>query len=513
MPVESSYRTLRKIFVMFVWITAAGCAVGPDFRRPSAPDVKTYTEKSIPMETASASGAGGEAQRFVEGMDIPGQWWMLFHSEALDLLIRRALADSPTLAAAEAALRQARENLRARAGTVYYPAVDADVSGVRQKFTGASSGLPDNLGSTFNLFNASVNVSYALDIFGGGRRELEALRAEVDYQRFLLEGAHLVLTANIVTAAVQEASLRAQIEATEQVTASLEEQLEMVERKFLIGGAARTDVLAQQAELAQTRATLPPLQRDLAQTRDLLAVLSGRFPGEAALPEFKLDELQLPQELPVSLPSSLVRQRPDIRASEELLHAASANVGVATADLYPQITLTAGLGSNSTRIEDLFSPGTSIWNIGAGLLQPIFHGGELTARRRAAIAAYEQALAQYQETVLQAFQEVADVLQALEADARTLRAQAEAEATARDSLNLTEKQYQIGAASYLTLLNAQRQHHLALIVLVRAQAARFADTAALFQALGKGWWNEKYKSQDSNSWLETRAPAANRQPN
>jgi NodT family efflux transporter outer membrane factor (OMF) lipoprotein len=482
---------VKKTLVLFVWIIAVGCAVGPDYRTPPSPAVTTYTEKPIPAETASAPGVGGEAQRFVDTEDIPAQWWTLFHSQALDVLIRRALSESPTLAAAEAALRQARENLNARTGTVYYPSVDASLSATRQKITGASSGVENDFSSTFNLFNASVNVSYALDIFGGGRRELEALRAQVDQQRFLLEGAHLTLTSNIVTTAVREASLRAQIRATEEIVATQEKQLEMVERQSYIGGASRADVLAQQAQLAQTRATLPPLEKELAQTRNLLAVLSGRPPGEAELPEFRLEELDLPRELPVSLPSSLARRRPDIRASEELLHAASANVGVATANLYPQITLTAGLGSNALRVEDLFSPSTSLWNIGAGLVQPLFRGGELTARRRAAIAAYEQALAQYRETVLQAFQNVADVLQALETDARTLRAQSDAEAIARDSLDLTEKQFNYGATSYLTLLNAQRQHQEALITLVQAKAARFADTAALFQSLGRGWWDRK----------------------
>lgn len=491
MSVESSYRTFKKILFVFIWLTAAGCAVGPDFRTPPSPDVKTYTEKPIPGETVSAPDVAGKVQRFMGGDDIPAEWWTLFHSEPLDMLIGRALSESPTLAAAQAALRQAQENLNARTGTVLYPSVDANFSASRQKVTGATSGLPGGVSSTFNLFNASVNVSYALDIFGGERRELEALRAQVDYQRFLLEGAHLTLASNIATAAIKEASLRAQIKANEDIVAAETKQLEMVERQSLLGGASRADVLAQQAQLAQTKAILPALEKELAQTRNLLAALSGRLPADSDLPEFRLEEFELPQDLPVSLPSTLVRNRPDIRASEELLHAASANVGVATANLYPKIALTADLGSNALKIEDLFSSGTSVWSIGAGLLQPIFHGGELTAKRRAAIDAYEQALALYRQTVLQAFQNVADVLQALDKDARTLRAQADAEAIARDSLELTEKQYRYGATSYLTLLNAQRQHQQALIILVQARSVRFADTAALFQALGRGWWDQK----------------------
>jgi NodT family efflux transporter outer membrane factor (OMF) lipoprotein len=456
--VKSSLRYLRKSLVLFMLITVAGCAVGPDFRTPAAPGVKTYTEKYLPVETVSAPGAAGASQRFADGGDIPQQWWTLFHSEPLDRLIRQALADSPTVAAAESALRQARENLRARTGTVYYPSVDGNLSVARQKSTGASFGQPDAPGSTFSLFNASVNVSYALDIFGGGRRELEALRAQVDYRRFQLEGAHITLTANIVTTAVKEASLRARIRATEEIVTLQAKQLELVERQFILGGISRSDVLAQRTQLAQTKATLPPLENELARTRHQLAALSGRFPGEKGLPEFELESLRLPPDLPVSLPSSLVRHRPDIRASEELLHAASAQVGVATANLYPQITLTAGLGSNATRIEDLFSSGTSIWSLGAGLLQPIFHGGELTAKRRAAVAAYDQSLAQYRETVLLAFRDVADVLRALETDARTLLAQSEAEAAARDSFDVARKQFMAGSVSYLSLLNAQRQY-------------------------------------------------------
>ena len=270
-----------------------------------------------------------------------------------------------------------------------------------------------------------------------------------------------------------------------------EKQLDVVECQFQLGGVSRSDVLAQRTQVAQTRATLPPLEKELSQTRHQLAVLAGILPSEAALPEFELDSLQLPQELPVSLPSSLVRQRPDIAASEALLHAASAQVGVATANLYPQITLTGSYGSEALKIGDLFGTGSSVWTLGLGLLQPVFHGGELTHKRRAAIAAYDQAAAQYRETVLLAFQNVADALRILDADATTLKAQAEAEIAARETLDLTQEQFRLGAVSYLSLLNAERQYQQARISLVQAQTARFADTAALFQALGGGWWNRR----------------------
>jgi NodT family efflux transporter outer membrane factor (OMF) lipoprotein len=466
-----------------------GCAVGPDFRRPEAPNTDSYTSTQLPGETSAAPGIHGGAQKFVIGQDIPEQWWSLFQSEPLDKVIRMALSDSPTLAAAEATLRVAQENLRARSGTVFFPSVDAGFSAERQKFSGAAFGQAGAGSNIFNLYNASVSVSYSLDIFGGGRRELEALKSQVDYQRFQLEGAYLALTSNIVTTVVKEVSLRAQIQATREILTAQEKQLAIVGRQFDLGSISFTDVLAQRTLVAQTAATLPPLEKQLAQARHQLAVLAGRVPAGAELPEFYLDQLQLPLELPVTLPSSLVLNRPDIKASEAFLHAASAQVGVATANLFPKITLTGSYGSETLRLSDLFGSGTSVWNLGGALVQPLFHGGELRAKRRASIAAYDQALALYKETVLLAFQNVADALRALDFDAKTLKAQADAEAAAHDTLALTQKQFELGAVSYLALLNAERQYQQTRINLAQAQAARFADTAALFQALGGGWWN------------------------
>jgi len=473
---------------MFVVAAITGCAVGPDFLRPAPPKTDHYTPTPISQETAAAPGIGGTAQRFVSGQDIPAQWWTLFHSEALDQLIRQALTNSPTLEAAQATLREAQENLRAEEG-VLFPAVDANASGTRQRFSGAAFGEPNLPNSLFNLYNASVSVSYGLDIFGGTRRELEALRSQVDYQSFQLEGTYLALTTNIATTAVKEASLRAQIDATGDIITAQEKQLDMVEQQFNVGGASRPDVLTQRTQLAQTRATLPPLEKNLAQTRHQLAVYAGNLPSDGGLPEFRLESLQLPQDLPITLPSQLVRQRPDIRASEALLHQANAQIGVATANLYPQITLSGSYGSETTEFNNLFGSGTGVWSLGTSLLQPIFRGGQLTAQRRAAIAAHDEAAAQYRETVLQAFQNVADTLRALEMDAKTLQAQADAESLARETLDLTQKQFQLGAVSYLSLLNAQRQYQQTRINLVQAQAVRYADTAALFQALGGGWWN------------------------
>jgi NodT family efflux transporter outer membrane factor (OMF) lipoprotein len=315
------------------------------------------------------------------------------------------------------------------------------------------------------------------------------LHAQIDYQRFQLQAAYLTISANIVTAAVREASVRAQIDATEQIAAEEEQQLSVLDQQLALGGVSRTAVLAQETLLAQTRATLPPLSQQLDQARHQLAVLAGKLPSDTSVPDFTLAMFSLPDTLPVSLPSSLVRQRPDILAADATLHQASAQIGVATAAMYPQITLSASYGAEALTPAEVLRAGSTIWSIGAGLLQPVFHGGQLSAQKRAAEAAYEQAGAQYRETVLLAFQNVADTLRALEHDATGLKAQTDASRAASDSLELTRGQYRVGGVSYIALLDAQRQYQQTVVNLAQAQAARYADTAALFQALGGGWWN------------------------
>lgn len=494
--VRSVWRTRAAAASVAIGLALAGCAVGPDFQTPPLPSAASddsgsysYTPTALPAQTAAveaaAEGAAGAAQHFAPVQDIPAQWWAVFHSNSLDQLIRSALAYSPNLAAAQAALRQARENFNAGAGSLLYPNVSAQLGVTRERASSAALGLPGS--NLFTLYNASVNVSYTLDAFGTSRRTLEGLQAGVDYQRFQLEAAYLTLTANLVTSAIREASLRAQLQATQEVLEAQQNQLGVIEKQFALGAIPRITVLTQRNQVAQTVASVPGLEKALAQTRHQLSVLSGRLPSEAGLPEFQLAALTLPQELPISLPSALVRQRPDIRANEALLHAASAQIGVATANQYPQINLTGSYGFASTAASNLFDAG--LWSLGAGLLQPIFNAGALSAKRRAAVAAYEQAEAQYRATVLSAFQNVADSLRALDADAATLKAQAEAESLARESLDLITRQYQLGAVSYLALLDAQRTYQQARVALVQAQAARYADTAALFQALGGGWWN------------------------
>ena len=491
-PRVMSFLPFRRAVVMTAVMTAlSACAVGPDFHRPEAPEVERYTPSPLPDATDAAPLPQGEAQRLVAGGEIPAQWWTLFGSQKLEQLIREALARSPNLAAAQAALHQAEQIRRAEAGSLL-PDLDGALSVERRKFTGASFGQPGGPGGLFTLYNASVSVSYGLDPFGLARRRIESFQAQLDYQRFLLEGARLTLASNLVTTVIQECSLRERIKATRAIIATEEEQLHLVNIRMELGAAVRAELLAQQAQLAQTRTTLPALEKELALTRHRLAVLAGLLPFQAAtLPEFDLEGLELPLELPVSLPSELVRRRPDIRASEELLHQASAQVGVATANLFPRLTITGDFGSQSPAPEELFSAGTGIWSIGAGVVQPLFRGGELRARREAALAGYSQAEALYRETVLIASQNVADVLRSLELDARALKAQAEAEAAARSSLELALTKYRAGAVNHLVLLDAQRQHQQARISLAQAKAARFADSAALFQALGGGWWNEK----------------------
>jgi NodT family efflux transporter outer membrane factor (OMF) lipoprotein len=476
------------ILALALALTLGGCMVGPDFRRPDPPATNKYTASPLPDQTASAPEKGGEAQRFVPSSDLPAQWWTLFNSAALDQLVRDSLAQNPSLSAAQATLRQAQENLAAERGALLLPRVDGNLSAVREKITGASFGQPGAPSSIFSLYNASVSVSYALDAFGGNRRELEGLQALVDYQRYQFEGARLSLTANVVTTAIREAQLRAQLAATQEILAAEEKQVQVITKQYELGAVARLTLAAQRTQVEQTRALLPPLERDLAKARHQLAVLAGRLPSETILPEFDLDTIGLPQALPISVPSSLTRQRPDVQAAEALLHQASAQIGVATANEYPKINLTGSLGDQALQPHNLFA-GPLVWSIGAGLLQPLFHGGELEARRRSAVAAYDQAEAQYRQTVLMAFQNVADALRALEADARTLKAQSDATAFARESLELTQRQYQLGGTGIFALLVAQQQFQLERLNLVTAQSARYADTAALFQALGGGWWN------------------------
>lgn len=483
-------RTIIGVILLSLFLSA--CMVGPNFRTPSGFRVKRYTEKPLPKKTASAPSLGGQSQQFISGKDLPELWWELFRSPAINSLIRKGLANSPNLSSAMAALRQAKENLNVEIGNTLWPAVDSQSFAQRQRYSTTNIG---NVGGakafTFNLFSTTLNLSYNVDVFGGSRRKIESLRATVDNQQFAVIAAYLTLTSNIVTTAINVGSFQEQIKVTRELIREQQTLLNILNKQFELGGISKANVLTQQTLLEQTKATLPPLEKSLAQNEHALSVLAGSFPDEP-LPKIDLDKLKLPVILPVSVPSLLIRQRPDIRAAEATLHSACAEIGVATAALFPKLDITAYYGFISSSLGNLFSHQNSIWSIMATVTQPVFHGGALLAQRRAAIAAYQQADAQYRQTVLQGFQNVADVLRALETDARALQAQALAEESARLSLKLTWDQYRLGGASYINLLNVQQQYLQTRINRVQAQAARYADTAALFQALGGGWWHKPW---------------------
>jgi NodT family efflux transporter outer membrane factor (OMF) lipoprotein len=460
------------------------CMVGPDFHAPPPPQGTAVTESALPPQTAATPIAGGEAQSFAAGIPVPARWWSLFGSEPLDQLVDLALRDSPTVAAAQAALRQAQENLAAQRGGLL-PSAAGVANGARQKVSGAAEGLPQAGTILYNLFNTSINLSYAPDLFGGVRRGVEVQEAAAEFERDEMQATFQTLAANVVTAAVLEASLRAQVEATNALLASARRQRDLSEQQFELGGAARSDVLSAESNLASFEATLPALQQQLAAVRSQLAVYVGKLPGDYHLPPLALEALQLPRQIPVALPAELVRRRPDIRAAEAQLHEASAAVGVATANQLPQISITGSFGDSSSTMGSLLH--SNAFSLGGGITQPLFQGGTLSARRRAALAAYDQALAQYRQAVLTACKNVADALRALDNDAQALAAQYRAQAAAVDSLRLIEQRYGFGGSSNLELLTAQQQYQRARLGYVQALAARYADTAALFLALGGDW--------------------------
>jgi NodT family efflux transporter outer membrane factor (OMF) lipoprotein len=465
----------------------AGCTVGPHYHPPAPPSVATYNAQPQRPSTVSSPGPGGAPQQFKTSSEIPTQWWTLYHSPELDRMVREALDNSPTLAQAMARLQQAQEEANARTGQTKYPTLSGSISAQREQVDLATFGVPFPSPPPFSLLNGSVAVSYALDLFGANRRLIESLNAQVAYQSWQLEGARLMLAGNVVSAGIHQAQLSSQIEFTRQMLATEEKSLIIAEKRYQAGGVSKYDVASQRSLVAQTRGTLAPLEQQLDVIDHQLAALMGKTPAEAHVEEIRLDCLSLPQDLPVSLPSSLVRQRPDVRAAESLMHQASANVGVATANLYPQIVLSASAGLIGTN----FTNGSDVWNVGASLTQPIFNGGALRAERRKAVAAYEEAGSVYQQTVLQAFREVADVLRAIDHDAEALQAQTEAAAQAESAFQIASNRYAAGGISEVALLDAQRQQLETALNRVIYQGNRYSDSATLFQALGGGWWNQK----------------------
>lgn len=488
-PIATGRPHLRTFALLVLIVGLAGCAAGPDFKRPAAPDVADYTATPLPVQTESASARLGEPQRLVTGMAVDAQWWRSLKSPKLDALIETALTASPSLAAARATLRQAQELHAAQAGSTLYPQVDAGLTAQRQRTTPSALGQVGDA-REFSLYNASVGVRYNLDLAGGNRRALEALAARADNRRYELEAARLTLAGNIATAAITGARIAAQIEATAAILRAQEEQLQLAQERVRLGQAAPDEVLALRTQAEQTRAELPTLRKQMQQTEHLLAVLAGRAPGAGGIPEFSLADFTLPTELPLVVPSELVRHRPDIRASEALLHAANADYGVAVAKLYPQINLSASLGSQALTTGALFGGGSAVWSLVGQLTQPLFDRG-LPAEKRAALAAFDAAAANYQGVVLEALRNVADALRAVENDAQTLAALVAADEAARGSLHSVERQYQLGAASYVQLIIAQQQAQQTRIGLAAAQAQRLADSVALYQAIGAGSRNEQ----------------------
>jgi NodT family efflux transporter outer membrane factor (OMF) lipoprotein len=488
-----------------------GCAVGPSYHKPAAPAGAGYAPAPLPETSSSTAVHGGEVQRFVSGRDIPFEWWELFQSPALDSLIKKAFQANPTIAAAQASLVQAQELVYAQRG-FFFPTVAATGQAERHKVSGNTNGsstigvqgngtdllpqrenpnqFPHNLPSYYTFYTAELTVGFVPDVFGGNRRQMESLAAQRDAQRFALEATYITLASNVVAAAIQEASLQAQIRATREIIAADEKSLQILRDQLRLGFAMRIDVAAQEAALAEARTTLPPLQKQFEQTRDLMRALTGKLPNDEDL-TFELDSLQLPPQMPVSLPAKIIEQRPDVRAAAAQLHAANAGVGVAVAAMLPQFSITGQYGGNATQIPWMFRHGGPFWSLYGDVTQPVFQGGTLLHQERAAKDALKQAAAQYQSAVIAAYQNVADTLHVSLSDADTLAADVEAENSAKVTYDLTLRQMQAGYVTYLTLLSAQTAYQQTLLTRVQAQAARYGDTVALFQALGGGWWNRK----------------------
>jgi NodT family efflux transporter outer membrane factor (OMF) lipoprotein len=510
MIVSARRPLIHTALLVTVVALGASCAVGPRYYKPEAPANAGYAPTPLPESSASAPIHGGEGQHFVAGRDIPFEWWELFQSPALNSLIEKAFKANPTLAAAQAALRQAQELVYAQRG-FYFPTVAAVYQAERHKIAGnltndqapGVQGNGDNLlpprqtpgvppytaPLDYTFHTAELTVGFVPDLFGSNQRQVESLAAQADAQHFALEATYITLASNVVAAAIQEASVRAQIEASKHIIEADQRSLQILRDQQRLGFAMRLDVAAQEAALAQAKATLPPLQKQFEQTRDLIRALVGNLPNEELPETFEFDALQLPTELPLSLPAKLIEQRPDVRAAEAQLRAANAEVGIAVAAMLPQFSITGSDGGNATQIPWMFRSGGPFWNLVGNVSQPLFAGGTLLHRKRAADQAFKQAVAQYQSTVIAAYQNVADTLHASLSDADALTANVEAENATLLTFNLTRRQMDVGYVNYLTLLSAETAYQQAQLTRLQAEATRYGDTVALFQALGGGWWN------------------------
>jgi NodT family efflux transporter outer membrane factor (OMF) lipoprotein len=492
----------------------SSCAVGPRYHAPQAPANPGYSPQALPETTSAAAVHGGDAQHLLAGRDIPFEWWELFQSEALNSLVEQAFKKNPNIPAAQAALRQAEELTSAQRG-FFFPSVGAGYQFERQKLAGNLSGstapgvqgngqdiaavqnpnsTPHNEPLYYNLHTAQVTVGFVPDVFGANRRQVESLAAQADAQRFQLEATYVTLASNVVAAAIQEASCRAQLASVREMIDANQKALDILRQQFKLGYVMRLDVAAQESALAQAKELLPPLQKELEQTRDLIRALVGNLPNEDVTETFELDSLQLPRELPISVPAKLIVQRPDVMAAQAQLHAANADVGVAVANMLPQFSITGAAGGTATAFDWMFRSGGPFWNVVGGVSAPIFQGGTLWHRKRAADQALKQAAYQYQATVIAAYQNVADSLHASLSDADALGAAVEAENAAKVTFDLTRRQLDAGYVNYLALLSAEAAYSQALLNRIQAQAVRFGDTVALFQALGGGWWERDAKA-------------------
>ncbi|MBA2655684.1 MAG: efflux transporter outer membrane subunit [Tatlockia sp.] len=470
-----------------IFLILSGCTLGPDFHRAPPPPIKHYTRDKLPANTVSTSSLAGKSQFFVNGQDIPAEWWKAFHSKPLNQLIKAALIANPDLQAADAGLRMAQELALAQRA-FFYPRVDGNLNVTRQETAHTLTPVVATNSFFYTLITPQLTISYVPDVFGANRRQVESEEAQVAAQIFQREALILTISSNVALAAIQEAALRAQIRAIKRAIAIGKRQLSMLQEEHEAGEIGLEGVSAQQALLAQLKTLLPSLKLQLAKQHHLLAILCGQFPSEQLFNRFELGKLTLPQKLPVSLPSILVQQRPDIRAAEAQAHAAAALIGVAKAQRFPGILLTATGGSAAYNIGSLFEPSTLFWALTANVAQPIYNAGLLKHKQRAAEAAYLQADAKYRSVVLSAFQDVADTLKAIQYNALNLKASQAAVKAAKRSLDIAQIQWQAGSVGYLAVLIAEQAYQQSLISLITSQANRFSSSIALFQALGGGWW-------------------------
>ena len=464
----------------------SGC-VGPNFVPPPAPDVDTY----LPGKLASPGGGPRVAgQRFISGADVSARWWAAFQSEPLNNLIRDSVEHNPSLQSAEAAIRVAQFNAQAQRGA-WAPQLTGNSTSSQLLTSNAGVVFGGDLSQVdqtrFSLITHQLTVTFVPDIWGSNFRQVESLDAQTEQNLFQLEAAYLTLTGNVVTAAIQEASLRGQIAATERIIAIERHALDVLKRQLQYGQAAQADVLQQEAALAAVEQLLPPLQKQLDQQRDLLTALAGQLSADQIMQRFDLANLKLPSNLPISLPSKLVDRRPDVRAAEAAMHSASALIGVAIAARLPNITLSGNGGTSGYNYAQAFLPGTGFYTLAAGVTTPIFDGFTLYNKQKAAEATLEQSEALYRSSVITAFQNVADALRALQSDARAMQAAVHAEQTAKASLDIVLKQLEAGQVNQLALLIAQQTYLTAVVARVVTEANRLSDTAALFIALGGGW--------------------------